>query len=259
MLTQQSNPDRNPFSVDADSDVPVGVQLSWRLRTLILSGRLAADAALPSVRQMAKWAEVNPNTVRAVYDSLQEEGLVSSRQGKGTYVAHGAEAKPELESIALEAVRRGQESGMGARDLAIAVMACADMLDAEGDALPAPPAREADADSETIEIRHELRRQIAHLESELASYVRELPPGDLPTAPTWAEGHISGVEELERTRDILFAKLFKAREAAVTRARMESEARSEQTSTSTPGPLARAMSWWGDAIDQRPKRSRGPG
>jgi DNA-binding transcriptional MocR family regulator len=191
---------------------------------------------------MAKWAEVNPNTVRAVYDSLQEEGLVSSRQGKGTFVAHGAEAKPELESIALEAVRRGQESGMGARDLAIAVMACADMLESEDDT-PTPPAGVPDPDSETIEIRHELRRQIAQLESELAPYVRELPPGDLPTAPTWAEGLISGVEELEQTRDILFAKLFKARQAAVTKARMESEARSEQGSASAPGPLARAMSW----------------
>jgi DNA-binding transcriptional regulator YhcF (GntR family) len=259
MLTQQSNPDRNPFSVDPESDVPIGVQLSWRLRTLILSGRLAADAALPSVRQMAKWADVNPNTVRAVYDSLQEEGLVSGRQGKGTFVAHGAVAKPELESIALDAVRRGQESGMGPRDLAIAVMACADMLDAEDDPLPPtdPPAH--DADSETLEIRHELRRQIAQLESELAPYIRDLPPGDMPTAPGWAEGHVSGVEELEQTRDILFAKLFKAREAAIARARIEAEARSDQAPASTPGPLARAMSWWGDAIDQRPKRRQGAG
>jgi DNA-binding transcriptional regulator YhcF (GntR family) len=242
--------------VDADSDVPVGVQLSWRLRTLILSGRLKPDEALPSVRQMAKWAEVNPNTVRAAYDSLQAEGLVSSRQGKGTFVAHGAVAKPELESIALDAVRRGQESGMGPRDLAIAVMACADMLDAEHDSAPPAPPAVPGEDSETLEIRHELRRQIAQLESELAPYVRELPPGDLPTAPSWAEGHISGVEELEQTRDILFAKLFKAREAAVVRARMESEARAEKVPT--PGPLARAMSWWGDAIDQGPKHGRGP-
>lgn len=249
-MAQQYSAETNPFAVRADSDVPVGVQLNWRLRTLILTGRLGPNETLPSVRRLADWAGVNVNTVRAVYDALQEDGLVTSRQGQGTFVAAAARPKPGLESIVLDTVRRGQESGAGPRDLAIAFMACADMLDMEG-GIPAPPAPEPpEGDGETIEIRRELRRQIAQLESELASYVRDLPPGELPTAPAWAEGHVAGVEELEQIRDVLVAKLFKARQSAELRAIREGRERSqgEEQAGASPGPLAKAMSWWREAM-----------
>jgi hypothetical protein len=148
----------------------------------------------------------------------------------------------------LDSVRRSQESGTDPRDLAIALMACADMLDVAGGGAAAPTGPDpSDDSSETIEIRRELRRQIAQLESELSSYVRDLPVGELPTAPAWAEGHVAGVEELEQIRDILVAKLFKARMSAEERARREGEARADQ-GEQAPGPLARAMSWWRDAM-----------
>jgi DNA-binding transcriptional regulator YhcF (GntR family) len=247
-MAQQYSAETNPFAVRAEADVPVGVQLGWRLRTLILTGHLAPGEALPSVRRMAEWAGVNVNTVRAVYDGLQSDGLVTSEQGRGTFVAAQAQPRPGLESIVLETVRRGQESGADPRELAIAFMACADMLDVQGDS-PAPPAPEpVEEDSETIEIRRELRRQIAQLEAELASYVRDLPAGEMPTAPPWAEGHVAGVEELERIRDVLVAQLFRARESAEQRARREGEERGRHADTRASGPLARAMSWWRQAM-----------
>lgn len=111
VLAQPIKPGSNPFVVDPESDVAVGVQLNWRLRTLILTGQLRSGEALPSVRRLAAWAGVNANTVRSVYDSLHEQGLIEARQGKGTYVSEGTVARPELESIALEAVMRGERSG----------------------------------------------------------------------------------------------------------------------------------------------------
>jgi GntR family transcriptional regulator len=244
MPAQQYSDEANPFAVRPDSDVPVGIQLNWRLRTLILTGRLRSNETLPSVRRLAGWAGVNSNTVRAVYDALQEDGLITSRQGRGTFVAEGAQPRLGLESMVLDTVRRGQESGTEPRDLAIAFMACADMLEAEGGAEPSARPEGAGQGSETIEIRRELRRQIAQLESELASYVRDLPVGEMPTAPAWAEGHVAGVEELEQIRDILVAKLFKARQSAEERARREGEERGERREPPAPGPLARAMGWW---------------
>lgn len=251
MPPQQEHKKENPFAVDPTAEVSVGVQLSWRLRTLILSGRLRAGDALPSVRRLADWAGVNANTARASYESLQAEGLIKSRQGKGTYVSEDAAPTPGLEQILLDTVRRGRESGMGPRDLAIAFMACADLLDGEETSAVTSTPPDIDAvEGETIGIRNELRRQISQLEFELGPYVPDLAPGELPTAPRWAQGHIADVGELEEIRDILFAKLFKARQAAETRARQEAEARAVEAGGTGGGPLAAAMSWWQRAMRQ---------
>jgi GntR family transcriptional regulator len=235
----------NPFSLDPAGDVPLGVQLAWRLRALILTGRLAAGEPLPSLRRVADWAGVNVNTVRAAYESLEEEGMIFSQQGRGTFVAEDVAAEPDLESIALDALQRGRSSGQDPRDVAIVVMACADMLDPREQLAAAEP--EAGEDSETIEVRQELRRQIARLESELAAYVRDLP--ELYTAAPRAQARVTGVDELERTRDTLIAKLSEAQKAAEQRARREGRARLEQTDGPSEGPLASAKKWWSAAPD----------
>jgi DNA-binding transcriptional regulator YhcF (GntR family) len=230
----------NPFSLDSKSDVPLGVQLSWRLRALIFTGQLNPGERLPSLRRIAGWAGVNINTVRSVYESLEEEGLIVSQQGRGTFVADDVVPEPELEAIALEALRQGQGLGREPQDLAIVLMACASMLDLEGE-IAGPPDATAE-DSETIEVRQELRRQIARLEAELAAYVRDMP--DLYTASPRARAHVAGVEELEETRDTLIAKLSEAQKAAAERARAEGKARRGKASGSAKGPLADAKDWW---------------
>jgi DNA-binding transcriptional regulator YhcF (GntR family) len=232
----------NPFATDPSDELPVGLQLSWRLRALIATGRLAAGERLPSFRRLAEWAGVNVNTVRAVYAGLEEEGLVATRHGQGTFVSADVEIAPELEEIAIDALRRAREAGLGPQQLAVVLAASARMPStfeepAEGDrpdSMPAPV-----EECEAIEVRHELRRQIGRLEAELATYTRDLP-GDLPTAPRRAAGHIAGIAELERTRDTLIAQLSEAQRAAERRAREEARAR-----VSPPvSPLEQAMSWW---------------
>lgn len=238
--------EENPFAIEPDSDLPVGVQLAWRLRALIATGRLAGGERLPSFRRLAGWAGVNVNTVRAVYAALEREGLIVSRQGQGTFVAEGIAVAPQLEEIASDAVERARAAGLDPRDLAIVATACATMP-APSEESPGgePPLPDLGGDFESIEVRHELRRQIARLEAELSSYVRDLPEG-LPTAPGRAEAHVAGVEELERTRDVLIAKLSEAQRAAELRARETGRERARQHGEATPleGPLERAMSWW---------------
>lgn len=108
-------------------------------------------------------------------------------------------------------------------------------------------------DSEVIEVRQELRRQIARLEAELTSYVRDLP-SDMPTAHPAIAAHLLSVEELEETRDTLIAKLSEAQKAAELRAREEGRVRAQreealrergsQSSAADLSPLGKAMSWW---------------
>ena len=77
-------------------------------------------------------------------------------------------------------------------------------------------------------MRQELRRQIARLEAELASYTGHLK-ADLPTAPDRAVAHVAGVEELEQTRDTLIAQLAEAQRES------EQEVRRRASSRGPPG------------------------
>jgi DNA-binding transcriptional regulator YhcF (GntR family) len=241
MAQQAPAREPNPFATDPTDELPVGLQLTWRLRALIATGRLASGERLPSFRRLSEWAGVNVNTVRAVYAGLEQEGLVVSKQGQGTFVADGVETAAQLEEIANEALQRARDAGLSARELAIVASACASMPGALEDAPgePPPDLPDLDEESEAIEVRHELRRQIARLEGELATYPRDLPR-DLPTAPRRASAHVAGVEELEQTRDTLIAQLSAAQKAAEQRARQLGRERARQSQP----PLERAMSWW---------------
>jgi DNA-binding transcriptional regulator YhcF (GntR family) len=244
----------NPFAVDPADELPVGLQLTLRLRALIATGRLPAGERLPSVRRLAEWAGVNLNTVRGVYTGLEATGLVVSHQGRGTFVAAEVAAAPELEEIAAEAIRKAHAAGLGARELAEVALVCAGIpgppgsADAPGGAAAPSPAIDP-AEAEAIGVRRELRRQIGVLETELGEYARDVPL-DMPTAPRVTTAHVAGVEELEQTRDTLVAQLSEARRAAERRAREEARRRLGAEGGSggegEPGPLARAMGWWRD-------------
>lgn len=111
-LIGSSPAEPTPFSTDPSDELPVGLQLTWRLRALICTGEWRSGERLPSFRRLAAWAGVNVNTVRAVYEGLEKEGLVISRQGQGTFVAAGVKPSPELEEIATDALRRAREAGL---------------------------------------------------------------------------------------------------------------------------------------------------
>lgn len=222
-----------PFLIDPSDELPVSLQLSWRLRALIRTGELGTGERLPSFRRLAEWSGVNVGTVRVVYEGLEEDGLVVSRQGQGTFVAEGVEAAPALEEIAAEALQRAREAGFGPRDLAIVAMACAGLPEEIG-AGASSELPDLDEDGEVLEVRNELRRQIARLEAELAGYTAHLK-ADLRTAPRRAVAHVAGVEELEQVRDTLVEQLAAAKEESAQE--IQERARSR-------GPLGRAMNRW---------------
>ena len=78
--------DSTQFGLDRESGVPLGVQLAEKLRQHVGKGRLSPGDKLPSVRQMAEMAGVNVNTVRTVYARLEQEGVLVSEHGRGTFV-----------------------------------------------------------------------------------------------------------------------------------------------------------------------------
>src|SRR3954466_1722172 len=102
-------------------DLPLGAQLAWRLRVLIASGELGPGDRLPGVRELASGTGVNVNTARAVYGRLEEDGLIVSRHGLGTFVSEDTPASPELERLAAEVADSARASGVDPRDLARAI------------------------------------------------------------------------------------------------------------------------------------------
>ena len=72
--------------VDPRSPTPLYAQIASRLRVAIASGELQAGNGLPSVRQLSAQLRINPATVVQAYRELEVEGLVSTRQGAGTFV-----------------------------------------------------------------------------------------------------------------------------------------------------------------------------
>jgi DNA-binding transcriptional regulator YhcF (GntR family) len=215
------------LSVDRNSDLSPGLQLSWRLRALFSSGRLAPGERLPSVRELATRAGVNVNTARAVYRRLEREGLVVSRHGLGTFVAERAEiAAPQVERLAAEAAAEAREAGVDPRELATAIYAAAGI--GPGDAETPTPVSSTLPDldrGDEAATRRELRRQIARLEEELSGYARELRRGDPGHPLLQAKPRVADVSELERTRDELLEQIAKVRDRQARKGRRQERAR----------------------------------
>ena len=91
------------IAVDRDAEIPIGVQLAWALRTRIRDGVFGPYDRLPGLREVAEATGVNVNTVRAVYQRLEHEGLIDSQQGSGTFVAANPERSSAVRTIAADA------------------------------------------------------------------------------------------------------------------------------------------------------------
>jgi GntR family transcriptional regulator len=266
----------NPFATDSGDELPLSVQLSWRLRALIASQRLAPGEQLPSVRTLAEWAGVNVNTVRDVYRDLEDEGLVTTQQGKGTFVAPDVPSSPEVERIAADAIAEALAGDVDPRDVGIAMLVGASLggldVDLPAETPPAVPTTPDFAPDSERAVRRELRRQIERLEGELAHYGEEL--AEQPKGRQVRQGppHVANVKELERTRNALMKQLAETQKTAERKAGHQQSARGRREAMlSDPaahkweivsaeqigepgcttwqvapryGPLGALMSWW---------------
>ncbi len=72
--------------LDFRRHVPIYVQIVERLKHLMATEILKPGDQLPTIRQLADDLRVNFNTVARAYRILDQAGLVSTQQGRGTYV-----------------------------------------------------------------------------------------------------------------------------------------------------------------------------
>lgn len=221
-MAHQLAPPELADDLERGDDLPIGAQLAWRLRVLIESGKLAAGDRLPGVRELARGSGVNVNTARAVYRRLEDEGLIASRHGLGTFVSEDASSSPDLERLAAEAAARARASGVDPRDLGRAIYA--------GSGATAEPPAIGPLDTAVDERpgRRELRRQIGRLEAELAFYPAEARRTGEPTHPLLRpKGHVPDLSELEAIRDELVERLKRAHRLAEDRGKGQGRARTQ--------------------------------
>ncbi len=74
------------LAVNTDTDLALWLQIKQQLTWLIASGQIQPGEKLPSVRQLADHLGINLHTVRAAYQKLEAESLVTTRHGSGTVV-----------------------------------------------------------------------------------------------------------------------------------------------------------------------------
>jgi GntR family transcriptional regulator len=75
------------IQVDFESGVPIYMQLVDRIKQMVVSGQLQPGQQLPTMRQLAADLRINYNTVGRAYALLDQEGVISTQQGRGTYIA----------------------------------------------------------------------------------------------------------------------------------------------------------------------------
>ena len=149
------------ISVDRGSEIPLSVQLAWALRARVSDGTFAPGQRLPGLRELADAANVNVNTVRTVYQRLDQEGLIDSQQGSGTFVAAEPLRRPEISMLAADAAQDARELGVDPRDVAAA--------------LYVTPASPLTNPVTAVQRRRVLRTQISALETALGEIEAEHP------------------------------------------------------------------------------------
>ena len=84
---------------------PIYEQIKDGLRKLIVTGAMAPDEKLPSVRALAAQLSINPNTIQRAYNELEGEGYIYSVPGKGSFASGSMDADAARRKELLTRVR----------------------------------------------------------------------------------------------------------------------------------------------------------
>jgi GntR family transcriptional regulator len=94
--------------LDFRSGLPIYIQIMNQIEQQVSGGKLKPGDQLPTVRGLASELRINFNTVARAYRLLDEAGLISTQQGRGTYIMEKAppEVEKKLRRETLEALAR---------------------------------------------------------------------------------------------------------------------------------------------------------
>jgi len=96
------------LQLDFRSGLPIYIQITNQIENQVVGGKLQPGDQLPTVRALASDLRVNFNTVARAYRMLDEARIISTQQGRGTYITEipPPEVKEKLRNETLEALAR---------------------------------------------------------------------------------------------------------------------------------------------------------
>lgn len=108
--------------LDYERGVPIYRQIFEAVVAALGRGELAADEQLPTIVQLARQLEVNPNTVARAYRDLEREGYLVAQRGRGTFPApqprpEGPDRHGLLRAIVERALGECARHGLGRDEL----------------------------------------------------------------------------------------------------------------------------------------------
>ena len=102
---------------------PIYEQIIAQIKAEVIEGRMTAGDALPSVRTLSRELKISALTVKKAYDNLEEEGLIVTVHGKGSFIAAAnqellmEERRKELEKELEPAVQKARTGGLTAKEI----------------------------------------------------------------------------------------------------------------------------------------------
>lgn len=111
------------LQIDLQSRTPIYEQLVKGIVRLKSLGVLRPEEKLPSVRQLATTLGINPNTVQKAYQLLEQDGIIYSVSGKGSFLSSDSGAGQAIAEAAAASLKAA------AQDAAMAGLPKAQALD----------------------------------------------------------------------------------------------------------------------------------
>jgi len=107
--------------IDFASPVPVYEQIKKKIKQAIARKIIKEDESLPSIRELATFLKINPNTVARAFRELSQENIIKGRAGKGFWVARTGDLQSEsvklIKEEFLKLLERAVEMGFSQQKL----------------------------------------------------------------------------------------------------------------------------------------------
>lgn len=107
------------IAIDLNSNRPLYLQIVDGIRAALVSGEVQPGDRLPAGRDLAEALDVNLETVQRAYRKLSDDGIVTSRVGRGTRVSETLDVTAiGLNGLVDELVEQARRLGLSAEELA---------------------------------------------------------------------------------------------------------------------------------------------